>query len=84
MDTCINSQHLTNALPTRYHSFPYTDMWNSTRYHALPSNYLKKVYVIFFNKKVVTRGNALHSQKNQCNTKLTGGNAYGNALVTRW
>ena len=83
MDACINNQHLTNVLPTRYHSFPYIYIYEiqrvTTRYHQI---IIKKVYTIFFNKKVVTRGNALHSQKNQCNTKFTGGNAYGNVSLT--
>ena len=88
MDACINNQHLTNALPTRYQRvtthFPihiYEIQRVTTRYHQI---ILKKYILYFFNKKVVTRGNALHSQRNQCNIKFSGGNAYGNALVTRW
>ena len=77
-------QRVTDALPTRYQCvsahFPIY-VRNSTRYRQI---ILKSIYYILFNKKVVTRGNALNSHKNHCHTVFFDGNAYGNALVTRW
>ena len=77
-------QRITNALPTRYQR---VSQYKYMKFNALPrvtiKLFKKSIYYISLIKKVVTRANALHSQKNQCNTKLTGGNASGNALVTR-